>query len=92
MAHRLSTVINADKIAVIDKGRVLEQGTHDELVAQDGIYHKLVHKQITRSLNAIPEGEASGESGDQIDAILDMLEGNPGAKSVTNDKAQPHTS
>ena len=43
-------------------------------------------------MNAIPEGEASGGGGDPIDTILNMLEGNPGAKSVTNEKSQPHDS
>jgi ATP-binding cassette subfamily B protein len=41
VAHRLSTVRNADKIIVINKGKIEEEGTHDELVALDGIYRKL---------------------------------------------------
>lgn len=41
VAHRLSTVINADKIAVLDKGKIVELGSHDELIKQGGLYSKL---------------------------------------------------
>lgn len=45
IAHRLSTIQNADKIVVIDKGRIVEQGTHQQLLAQGGLYRKLVEMQ-----------------------------------------------
>src|SRR5690625_669718 len=41
IAHRLSTIRNADTIFVLDKGRLAEQGTHDELLEKNGIYHQL---------------------------------------------------
>ena len=45
IAHRLSTIQKADKIVVMQKGKIVEQGTHDELIALDGTYHKLVTMQ-----------------------------------------------
>jgi len=45
IAHRLSTIQNADKILVIADGKIAEQGTHSELMKEEGIYHKLVLMQ-----------------------------------------------
>ena len=42
IAHRLSTVRNADQIIVIDQGRVVQQGKHNELLQKDGIYRKFL--------------------------------------------------
>ena len=47
IAHRLSTVINADKIAVIDNGSVVEIGTHQSLLEKRGAYYSLVNSQLS---------------------------------------------
>ena len=46
IAHRLSTVINADKILVMQNGRVVEQGSHDQLMEKNGLYRELYYSQF----------------------------------------------
>jgi subfamily B ATP-binding cassette protein MsbA len=45
VAHRLSTIIHADEIIVLDKGRIIEKGTHRQLSAQNGLYAQMITMQ-----------------------------------------------
>jgi ATP-binding cassette subfamily B protein len=48
IAHRLSTILAADLILVMDRGKIVEQGTHTQLLEQDGLYASLYHTQFSR--------------------------------------------
>jgi ATP-binding cassette subfamily B protein len=45
IAHRITTLMNADHIIVLDKGKIREQGTHEELLAQNGLYRRIYDLQ-----------------------------------------------
>ena len=55
IAHRLSTVRNADLIVALDKGQVVESGTHDELMAKEGLYFNLVSLQVMAMISFLCE-------------------------------------
>ena len=62
IAHRLSTILKADRILVVKDGCIVEQGTHDELLAMGGVYRELFDTQFDRVINRAGAGQ--GESAD----------------------------
>jgi ABC-type bacteriocin/lantibiotic exporter with double-glycine peptidase domain len=61
IAHRLSTIRNADLILVMDQGRIVEAGTHEQLVSRQGAYTALVHAQSGTRPPATPLNRAAGD-------------------------------
>jgi ATP-binding cassette subfamily B protein len=60
IAHRLSTIRDADLILVMDSGRIVEQGTHEQLLATRGAYHRLYAAQF-RGAVADVDGAVAGK-------------------------------
>ncbi len=55
VAHRLSTVINADLICVVNEGEIIEQGTHEELYSRKGNYYSLVQRQLKKKSEIVEQ-------------------------------------
>jgi ATP-binding cassette subfamily B multidrug efflux pump len=58
IAHRLSTIRSAEQVLVIDGGRIVERGTHEGLLAQQGFYHRMYMSQYRRAASARGEERA----------------------------------
>ncbi len=54
IAHRLTTVRRADRLVVLDGGRIVEEGTHAELLAQSGLYARLYQRQFREAEGDVP--------------------------------------
>merc|ERR1712232_57530 len=74
IAHRLSTVINSDQIAIVHKGQIVELGTHEDLCAQSGIYAQLVKRQMSRDASAaVTERQGKGKQQKSVQGEIDSL-------------------
>lgn len=90
VAHRLSTVINADLICVIEKGEVVEQGTHHELLQRRGIYAKLVEKQVSKMANTLNQNndERSTTMTVSVDDLYDEVLGKADTSKSSESKKE----
>ncbi|MFD2934839.1 peptidase domain-containing ABC transporter [Spirosoma flavum] len=81
IAHRLSTVMNADKIVVIEQGKLIEEGSHFELLAQQTAYYKLWASQMPLTINTLAQSPLNllqiSANGDQLVSRIDSTDAKP---------------
>ena len=83
IAHRLSTVMGCDQIAVFNKGVVMELGNHEQLLAKNGVYAALVSRQIQKKAGVSP-----GDTKTKVDNVDDLIaEMEEAGQPVANDEA-----
>jgi ABC-type transport system involved in cytochrome bd biosynthesis fused ATPase/permease subunit len=75
IAHRLSTVRRADLILVMDKGQIVERGTHDELLKRGGLYKEIHDLQLTQN-------DALAEETESVERIMPEKEGHENTMMV----------
>ena len=86
IAHRLSTIKTADNIVVMSRGRIVEQGTHDELLEKQGAYYSLVDAQRISAENDEKNAEVTLDDSEE-----EMIQSSSPEKTVTNEKLEPMT-
>ena len=83
VAHRLSTIVDSDQIIVIQNGRIVERGTHDELIRMNGVYKRLGRRQFglkskaeegAKAIAAPKEGDASTDVSSAVELIRRTLQ------------------
>ncbi|KAI1720374.1 ABC transporter transmembrane region domain-containing protein [Ditylenchus destructor] len=88
IAHRLSTVRNANKIFVFDKGEIVECGTHDELIRLDGTYRQLILAQEIQRGPEVKDVEFSDDEFEQVDSHVRPTLSRGSSRDSTRDSAR----
>lgn len=91
IAHRLSTIKDADNIVVMSQGKIIEQGTHNELLKKQGAYHSLVTAQAIATVNPDVDDTSSSEEENEVELIKKMTshQSIPGASGSDGFEADP---
>ena len=90
VAHRLSTIVDADQILVLERGRIAERGTNSELLADAGVYARMWNSQEQLSAYAYTDDEGAEDAGDDAEAVTGSA-ANTGAGAGTHAAAGQDT-